>query len=94
MPDEPELLDLLLDRAAASSLSEAAKELLLAAVVGEDALDATGGGSAPPKREAARPAIAHESPPIYLSGIEATGFRGIAACARPGPQPVPVPTFF
>lgn len=86
---EPNPLDLLLDRAAASGLSDAAKDLVMAAAVGEAELTAAVGGASPVARPQAASADPAAAPAMFISAIEVEGFRGVGAPARLGLSPAP-----
>lgn len=80
-------LDLLDERVASAALPARVAELVIAAALGDDQLAATLGGE-PASIDAAE-VPSPEAPELYLTGISATGFRGIGPTARlrlvPGP---------
>ena len=93
MPDpRAETIDqLLLDRvSAATDLPEPSRDLLFAALVGSDELNAVLGGAVPQKPQPPSGETAAGEPiGTYLAGIEVTGFRGIGppppSSLKPGP---------
>ncbi|HEX6968300.1 MAG TPA: AAA family ATPase [Micromonosporaceae bacterium] len=87
----PDTVDqLILSHLDEADLPEPAKELVLAALLGEEDLAAAVGGT-PTRRPLPRPPEADDPEPVgtYLTGIEVTGFRGIGPTATlslvPGP---------
>ncbi|MFI7080233.1 AAA family ATPase [Micromonospora sp. NPDC049903] len=81
---------LILDNLDHADLPEAAKDLVIAAVLGEEDLaDALGGGV--PRRPVATASGADTPEPIgtYLASIEVTGFRGIGPTATLNLVPAP-----
>jgi len=93
MPDpRAETIDqLLLDRvSAATDLPEPSRDLLFAALVGSDELNAVLGGAVPQKPQPPAADAADDEPiGTYLADIEVTGFRGIGPTATLSLKPAP-----
>lgn len=81
---------LIFDHLTRSDLSDAAKELVIAALVGDDGLSKVLGGAVS-SRPTRPPAETENREPIgtYLASIEVTGFRGIGPTATLGLVPGP-----
>jgi len=85
------LIDLLVDRLESAPLGGEEEGLLLAALLGDDALRDAMGGAAPPEQAATQASAraTHQPAGAYLTSITVQGFRGIGPAVTLELQPGP-----